>query len=70
MKKEIKVIINDYYVNKNTRNTMIYSKHCPIVRGLENATDEEILSIKQQYIKYENEYKNPLNKVKKLMKRR
>lgn len=54
MKKEELVHIRDYYVNENTRDTMISSRHNPIIRGLENASDEQILEIKNQYIKMIN----------------
>lgn len=69
MNKEKLVKIRDYYIDEKTRDTMITSRHCPIIRGLENASDEEILCVKKQYIQYEKEYANPINKVKRLVKK-
>lgn len=48
---------------------MISSRHNPIIRELENASDEQILEIKNQYIKYEYEYAKPINRVKRMIKR-
>ena len=63
------VKVNDYWVNKDYRNTMISSRHHPIIRNLANATDERILEIKGQYEKYEENYKKPVNKVKRLVQK-
>lgn len=67
MNKEKLVRITDYYIDENTRDTMISSRHHPIISGFENLSDEEILCIKKQYIQYEKEYANPINKVKRLV---
>ena len=63
------VKVNDYWVNKDYRNTMISSRHHPIIRNLANATDERILEIKGQYEKYEENYNEPVNKVKRLVQK-
>ena len=69
MKKKDLVEVNDYWVNKDYRNTMISSRHHPIIRNLANATDERILEVKGQYEKYEGTYDKPMNKVKRMLKK-
>ncbi len=62
------VRISDYYLDEKTRDTMISSRHHPIISGYENLTDEQILAIKEKYMAYEREYRKPINVIKRLVK--
>jgi len=68
MNYEKQVYIDDYYLDENTRHTTIASRHYGIVRGLVNATDNEIETIKRQYIEHEKEYARPINKIRRIKK--
>ena len=71
MNVEELINIRDYYLDENNCNkyTRISSSHCPIFTCLDNATDEEIMKVKEFYIQYERDYANPINKVKKLIRK-
>lgn len=69
MNAEKLVKVSDYYIDENTRDIMISSRHFPIISGLGNANDEEIQERIDFYINYEKEYAKPINRVKRLIRK-